>query len=134
MTLLWRTGWLRFLAAALLPLVPSGTSKVICVSPTGHSAVEDASSQCCAPRACFPDVAFTDSEPCEGCTDYPATPTIEIRHSQPEISHASDRAESGPALTAPVQQNAVPAMYSVPGFDRPIDSAVFTPSAVSLRC
>lgn len=74
------------LTAALLLSGAPGISKVLCISPTGHEAVEELGALCCSPTAGTP--ALSEPGPCEGCTDYPLAPAAEIKSAQPSASGA----------------------------------------------
>ncbi len=134
-TLLWRTGWLRFLAAALVLLQPLSASEVICISPSGHEAVEDLAAACCEPRSGLPGVGFSEPDsPCAGCSDYSPTATIELKHAGPGALRATLHVESGMAVTVPARHMPISAMNPASGAGWPLDSAAPVSTAVSLRC
>ncbi len=74
----------RFVAAALLLLWPPSVSKILCISPTGHEAIEDEIAPCCAPALdAISGQAISPESPCRGCTDYPISAAAEIKATQP---------------------------------------------------
>ena len=86
MILLRQTSLVRFLAAVLL-LCPYGVSKVVCVSPTGHQAVEDSLAACCLPGAPS-NPELSKPTPCQGCTDYALDSTTEIKGPKADSAYA----------------------------------------------
>ncbi len=85
MILLRKTTLVRVLAAVLL-LCPYGVAKVVCVSPTGHEAVEDSLAACCLPGAPS-NPELSKPTPCQGCTDYALDSTTEIKGPQADSAH-----------------------------------------------
>ena len=77
------------MAAVLLLGAPASISKVVCVSPEGHSEVEDWGSACCAglPEPC--GAGFAAPSLCQGCTDYALTPTADTNNAQPQPAGSS---------------------------------------------
>ena len=83
-----RASLVRLLTVALLLVSPYSVSKIVCVSPTGHEALEDPVAVCCVPGAPI-DAAFSTSTPCQGCTDYPLNSSTEIKSARTGSNHAS---------------------------------------------
>lgn len=124
----------RFLAAALLLLGPSGVSKVVCISPTGHEAIEDWAALCCVPGADGSDTTLSEASPCHGCTDRPTAPAIEIKGPQADSSRAG--IYDNPAFV--VAESSGPAQTSSIGltldFGRQLVPFNSQPLITSLRC
>ncbi len=133
MIVLQKTIVARVVAAVLLLAFYPSTSKVLCVSPNGHEAIEDSASICCAPPADAPGTAFSEPGICQGCTDYPLVQAGEIKRSQPNslrdfhhgslILLAAVTAEQSLAIT--IVSPLAPLCLREP---------VASPSATSLRC
>ncbi len=134
MTLLWRTFLVRLLVATLLLVWPPSESKVLCISPTGHEAIEDWAAPCCAPNDGPSGTALSEPSPCQGCTDYPLAPTIELDHSQPDSSQAVSFLNS--AIVVVVSAGPAPGLSIevTPGLDRWFDPLSSEPQITSLRC
>lgn len=134
MTLLRKTSLVRLLAAALLLVVAPSVSKVVCISPTGHNAIEEWATLCCQRGAGTPDTAFSKPTPCEGCTDYPA-PTVEIKISQPDSSRGVSFENSAFAVAAPVRlDHTAASVRFAPGTERQAEPVNSQPLTTSLRC
>lgn len=116
MILLRKTTLVRVLAAVLL-LCPYGVSRVVCVSPTGHEAVEDSLGVCCLPGAPS-NPGFSKTTPCQGCTDYPLDSTSEIKGRQANSTHAlscGDTASASAGLIPPLAMASLAAMHDRDG-------------------
>jgi hypothetical protein len=133
-TLLWKTRLVRLFVAALLLMVVPGVSRVVCISPSGHEAIEDWASLCCLPRAGAPETAFSKPTPCQSCTDYPVAPTIGIKSAQPESSQLVTFDNSALPAMVPFRQDQTTAITSALSLERrfdPVNSPLLT---TSLRC
>ena len=134
MTLLRKTSLIRVLTAALLLVVAPDVSKVVCISPTGHNNIEDWAALCCPGIAGTPDSAFSKSTPCQGCTDYPVTSTVEIKSSQPDSSRGVSFDNSAVVMTEPAGPAQAASIRFRPALDRRLDPVNSQPQTTSLRC
>lgn len=134
MAVLYRTCLVRFLTAALLLVGPSSVSTVICISPTGHEAIEDWAALCCVPGADGSETALSEASPCHGCTDRPVAPTIEIKGPQPDPSRAVSYDNSAVAMTEPAGPAQAASIRFTPALDRQFDPINSQPQTTSLRC
>lgn len=134
MAVLHRTCLVRFLTAALLLVVVPGVSKVVCISATGHNAIEDWAALCCARGAGTPDTAFSEPTPCQGCTDYIVAPTIGIKSPQPDPSRAVSYDNSAVVMTEPAGPAQAASTRFTPALDRQLDPVNSQPQTTSLRC
>ena len=135
MTLLRKTFLLRLLIAALLLVVAPDVSKIVCISPTGHNDIEDWAALCCPGSAGTPDSAFSKATPCQGCTDYPFTSTIEIKSSQQDSSRGVSFENSSFAVAAPVRlDHAAASVRLALSLERQADPVNSPPLTTSLRC
>ena len=135
MTLLWKIPLLRLLIAALLLVVAPDVSKVVCISPTGHNDIEDWAALCCPGSAGTPDSAFSKPTPCQGCTDYPVTSTVEIKSSQPDSSRGVSFENSLFAVAAPVWlDHTAASVRFARSTERQADPVNSPPLTTSLRC
>ncbi len=108
-------------------------SKVLCVSPAGHEALEDSMAPCCVPMRA-PAVAFSEPAPCDGCTDYPVNPILEMVSARPDLPNPADIGGSAPLPAVPVRIELAGAGKSAPPLDARSDLANLLPGSTSLRC
>ena len=134
LTLFWKTYLVRLLAAALLLVVVPGVSKVVCISATGHNAIENWAALCCARGGGTPDTAFSEPTPCQDCTDYPVAPTIGIKSAQPDSSQVVSFDNSTLPVMAQFRQGQATAITSVPGLERQFEPVNSPLLSTSLRC
>jgi hypothetical protein len=133
-TLLWKTCLVRFFTAALLLVGPSSVSKVICISPTGHDAIEDWAASCCVPGADDSGTALSEASPCQGCTDRPIAPAIEIKGPQTDSSHPVSYDNSAVAVAQPSGPEQMSSIRLTLGFGRQLDPVNSQLLITSLRC
>ncbi len=124
----------RLLAALLLLADSGGVSKILCISPTGHEAVEDSMALCCLPGMGIPEGVFSPPIPCEGCTDYPVTPTVEITVAQPGASSSPMIADAAMPLWVEFHSDAPASIRNLLSVQGQVGFAGSPPLTCSLRC
>lgn len=132
MTLVWKTSLVRLLTAALLLATAPDASKVVCVSPAGHEAVEDRAALCCAPGGSARDTSFSETTPCQNCTDYPVASTVEIKKAEPSRVVTFD--SSALPMMVPIVQDQATAIAFAPSVGRQFDPLNSPLSSAPLRC
>ncbi len=132
--MLWNTHLVRLLITALLLVGAPGAFKVVCVSSTGHDTIEDWAALCCVRGAGSSGSSLSEPTPCQGCTDYPVTPTIGINSTQSESSRLVTFANSAFAVITPSRLNQETAIASAISLDL-LQHPTFSPRpTTSLRC
>ena len=134
MTLLRKTSLIRLLTATLLLVVAPDVSKVVCISPTGHNDIEDWAALCCPGSGGTPESAFSKPTPCQGCTDYPVTSTVEIKSPQPDPSRTLSYDNSAVPMTEPAVPAQAASIRFRPALDRQLEPVNSQPQTTSLRC
>ncbi len=124
----------RLLATALLLGGPIGASKVICVSPNGHQALEDSVAVCCAPGDDLADTVQSEETPCQGCTDYPVSPNLEIRNSRSNSAHISGDGNGTDVVIGPAASIEAITVFPGANCNHPVSAFTSHPPAASLRC
>lgn len=124
----------RSFLAVLLLAIGLPASKVICVGPMGHEAVEDWVAQCCASGLTESGSEFRDASACHGCTDYMFTAVAEFQAKHVSSSpHVVLQSYVGPAVV-PAQTTPFMPMDSLMGSESLIRPSATAPVSISLRC
>ncbi len=124
---------LRLLAAALLLAGMPEVSKIICISSTGHEAVEDWAAACCLPGADHHASSVSQRGSCEGCRDFSLLPAVAIMSGH-DPSSVGPAGMSVCALAAPAPWTVAATPTSPIPVAHGADSNGSTPSTTTLRC
>ncbi len=131
----WLTAPLfRLLAAALLLAGMSEVSKIVCISSTGHEAVEDWATACCLPGGDNPISSVSERGSCHGCRDFALVTEFAIKGRQSDLSSARAAGLSGWALALPTLWQIAITNTSVMPPIRGAESIDSAPSTTTLRC
>ncbi len=124
----------RLLAAAMLLAGVPEVSKIVCISPTGHEAIEDWATACCLPGGDHPVSSVSQHGSCHGCRDFALVTEFAIKGRQSDLSSARAAGLSGWALAVPALWQIVITSPSAMPPTSGAESIDAASSTTTLRC